>query len=355
MLWLAQCADGGGTHGFELVMRHGDDDGVIRAGLGLLHGGDAIFVLGLGGVGPGVEHVGIHVVLGQFFDDVDHAGVAQVGAVFFEGQAHDEDACALHGQAALGHGFDELGDHVGAHAVIQAAARQYDLRVVANGFGLVRKVIRVYANAMAAHQAGPEGQKVPLAASGLQHGFGVDVHLVEDEGQLVDEGNVDVALGVFDHFGGFGHFDAAGFVGAGHDDLVVQGVYQVGNCWRGARGYFLDGGNAVLFVARVDALGAVATEKVFVEGEARELFEHGHAVFFGAARVYGGLINDDVTRFEHLAHRFAGFDEGGKVGLLVLVNGGGHGDDVAVAGAQVVKLGAEAQMGGRCEFFGLGL
>ena len=355
MVWLAKRPNGLCAHGFELVVGDGDDDGVVGPSGRLLHRGDAVFMLGGSSIGPGVEHVGLHMVVGQFFDDVHHAGVAQVGAVFFEGKAQHQHAGALHMDAALGHGFDELGDHVGAHAVIQAATGQDDLGVVAHGLGLVGEVIRVHANAVAADQTGTKGQEVPLAAGGLQHGFGVNVHLVEDERQLVDEGDVEVALGVLYDFGGFGYFDTRGLVGAGGDDLLVERVHQVGNLGRGAGGDFFDGGDPVFFVAGVDAFGAVAAKEVLVVLEARELLQHGHAVFFGTAGVHGGFVNNDVAWLEHFAHGFTGLDEWREVGALMAVNGRGHGDDEAVAGAQVVQLGAEAQVLGGLQFFGLGL
>ena len=169
------------------------------------------------------------------------------------------------------HGLDELRDHVGAHAVVQAAPGQDDLGVVADGLGLVRQVIGVDADAVAAHQAGAKRQEVPLGAGGLEHGLGVDAHAVEDDGQLVDERDVEVALGVLDHLGGLGHPDAGRLVGAGGDDLAVERVDDVGHFGRGAGGDLLDGGDAVLLVAGVDALGAVAGEEVDVELEARDI------------------------------------------------------------------------------------
>ena len=241
--------------------------------------------------------------------------------------------------------------HIGAHAVVKAAAGQDDLGVVADRLRLVGEVVRVHADAVAAHQAGAEGQKVPLAAGGLQHGFGVDAHLVEDDGQLVDEGDVDVALGVLDHLGGFGHADAFGLVRAGGDDLQVKGIDQVGHCWRGAGGDFLDGGDAMFFVARVDALGAVAGKKVEVELEAGEFFQHGHAVFFGGAGVDGGFVDDDVAFLEHLADGLRGLDQRRQVGLFVVVDGRGHGDDEDVAGGQIGGIGAVLHAGGFKHFF----
>jgi hypothetical protein len=63
---------------------------------------------------------------------------------------------------------------MGAHAVVDAAAGQDDLGVVADFLRLVGEVVRVDADAVAADQAGAEGQEVPLGAGGLQHLQGVD-------------------------------------------------------------------------------------------------------------------------------------------------------------------------------------
>ncbi len=103
-LGLAQGAQGGGAHFAELAVGDGEDEGVVGAGrcpplpqpLPRQEGGvirprqrhqtvEPIFVLGLGAVNPGVIDVDGDVVFAQGGDDVDDAGVAQVGAVFLEG------------------------------------------------------------------------------------------------------------------------------------------------------------------------------------------------------------------------------------------------------------------------------
>ena len=66
-----------------------------------------------------------------------------------------------------------LGDEL-AHAVVDAAAGEDHLRVVAEHVGLVREVVRIDADAVAADQAGAERQEVPLGAGGLQHFQRVD-------------------------------------------------------------------------------------------------------------------------------------------------------------------------------------
>ena len=146
---------------------------------------------------------------------------------------------------------------------------------------------------MPADQAGAKGQEVPFAAGGLQDFKGVDAKPLEDEGEFVHERDVEVALGVLDHLGGLGDLDGTGFVGAGGDDAAVEGIDEVGDFRGGAGGDLFDGGQAVLLVAGVDALGAVAGVEVAVEPEAGVLLKQGNADFFGGAGVDGGFVNDD--------------------------------------------------------------
>ena len=49
MAGLAQGADGRLDHGLELLVRHGNDDGVINTNSGLLYGSDTVFMPGLTG------------------------------------------------------------------------------------------------------------------------------------------------------------------------------------------------------------------------------------------------------------------------------------------------------------------
>ena len=46
-----------------------------------------VFVHHLLGVGPGVVDVDLGAILLKLVDDIDHSGVADVGAVLFEGEA----------------------------------------------------------------------------------------------------------------------------------------------------------------------------------------------------------------------------------------------------------------------------
>ena len=240
-------------------MGDGEDDGVIGPGVRQFRQAvEPVFVLGLRPVDPRVINIHPDAVLPQGVDDVHHPGVAQVGAVLLEGQAQDQDPAVTDADAALEHELDHRLRDMGAHAVVDAPAGEDHLGVMADGDGLVGEVIGVDADAVPADQPGAEGQEVPFAAGGLQHLQGVDAELAKDQRQFVHQGDVEVALGVLDDLGRLGDADAAGHMGAGGDDLAVEGVDNGGDFRAGAAGDLFDGGQAVVGVAGVDALGAVA-------------------------------------------------------------------------------------------------
>ena len=195
--------------------------------------------------------------------------------------------------------------------------------MVADLLGLVGQVVGVDADAVPTDEAGAEGQEVPFGAGGFQDLAGVDVELVEEDGEFVDEGDVDVALGVLDDLGGFGDADAGGAVGSRGDDAGVEVVDEFCGFGGGAAGDLLDVGQAVGVVAGVDAFGGVADGEVGIEGQAGSGFEDGDADFFGAARVDGGFVDDGVAGFEGLADDGRGCFERGEVGLFGVIDGVG--------------------------------
>lgn len=249
------------------------------------------------------------------------------------------------------HALDRVTRHIAGHVVVNTATGQNDLRVVAHLLGFMREVIRVHANAVAADHAGAKRQKVPFAACGFEHVERVNAQALENHREFVHQRNVQVALGVFNHLGGFGHFEAGRLVRAGGDDAEVKRIHGVGHLGRAAAGDFLDFGEGVDLVAGVDALGAVAAEEPLVERQAAELFQHRHADFFGGAGVDGGFINHHRALRNGLAHGFAGLDQGREVGPVGLVHGRGHGDDEDLAVFEIFGVAAEVEAVGRLHVF----
>ena len=100
----------------------------------------------------------------------------------------------------------------------------------------------------------------------------------------------------------------------------------------------------MFLVAGVNPFRAVAGEKIFIKREAGNGFEHRNTVFFSGARVDGGFIDDDVALFQGFADGFRGLDQGSEIRAFVLIDGGGHGDDIHVAGFQSFRIGTEGKL-----------
>lgn len=173
--------EGGQGEGGVFAVGHGEDHGVVAVGVGggcgeVVDDVDAVFTGGDGCGGPGVVDVDGEVVFFEGFHDVDHFGVAHVGAVFLEGEAEDKDTAAKHLDAFAEHVFDYLVGYVGAHGVVHAAAGEDYLGVVAVALGALGEVEGVDADAVSADESRTEGQEVPFRGCRLEHGLGVDAH-----------------------------------------------------------------------------------------------------------------------------------------------------------------------------------
>ena len=129
--------------------------------------------------------------------------------------------------------------------------------MVTQHLGLVGEIVGIDADAMPADQAGAEGEKIPLGAGGLQDFQGIDADLVEDQGQLIHQGDVEIALGVLDHLGRFGDLDAGRTVHTRGDDGIIQFCHLLQRICVIARNDFHDLGDRVFFVAGIDPFGRI--------------------------------------------------------------------------------------------------
>ena len=246
-------------------------------------------------------------------------------------------------EAGAHHFLDGFFGHEFGHAIVDAAPGQYHMGVVAQHFRLVRQVIRIDADAVATDQARPEWQKVPFGAGRLQHFQGIDADPVEDDGQLVHQRDVQIALGVFDYLGGLGHANAGGPVHAGLDYAFIQARHLVQGGRVVAGHHLADTGQGVRLVARIDALGRKTDMEIFFPAQARMLFQQGNADFFGGARVDGRLENDDGAALHVAPCRGAGAGQGGKIGIVGAVDGRRYGNDDEVGQLQFGRVAAHAE------------
>jgi len=198
---------------------------------------------------------------------------------------------------------------------------------------------------VAADEAGTEVQEVPLRAGSLEDLERVDAHAVEDDGELVHERDVEVALRVLDDLGRFGHLDGARAVDARLHDGAVNFGQQVGRGLVGAGNDLRDGFELVHLVAGVDALRRVAHGEVRAVFEAAVLLHDRHADFFGQPRVDRGLVADDNALGHVGAHGVARAHDGSEIRRVVAVDGRGNGHDDDGAVFQDCRIRGKADFG----------
>ena len=202
----------------------------------------------------------------EFAHDIDHLRIADVGDVFLEGHAENghRRICAAALQQAL-HAFAR---HALAHAVVDAASGENDFGMIAGLFGAKRQVIRIDADAVPADQPRLEIQEIPFGRRCREHVAGIDAELMKDGGQFVHEGDIEIALRVFDDLGGFGDLDRRRAVDAGLDHRTIDVGDDIERPRVLRRNHFDDGFEAVLLVARIDPLRRIADGEIASRREA---------------------------------------------------------------------------------------
>ena len=120
------------------------------------------------------------------------------------------------------------------------------------------QVVGIDADAVPPDQPRREVQKVPLGAGGVEHVVRGEPQRAEYLRDLVDEGDVDVALGVLDHLGGLGRADVAGDEHLAAVEPGVEGGEPGGDLGRLAGDHLGDAVEAVFRIAGVHALRRVA-------------------------------------------------------------------------------------------------
>src|SRR5690606_22881403 len=235
------------------------------------------------------------------------------------------------------------GDHVGGHPLVDLLSQLDEPERVAELAHRVGQVRGIDGYAVPADTgAGQEPVEPERLGRGRLDGFPqVDAQLVTEDRHLVDEGDVDVPVGVLQQLG---HLGLAG--AADGDDLLDEAPVEGGRPVAAGGGVAADhlGGvaQAVLGVARVDALGREGQVEPLAGGQPGR-FEQGTDQLVRGPRPGGGFEHDERAFAQVACHGLAGALHGRQVGPVVLVQGGGDADDdrAALGQDRLVEGGAE--------------
>jgi len=188
-------------------MRNGKDDCLVMISIEFGQAFEAIFVHHLLRISPWIIYIYIHAILLQFIDDIKYTSVANVRTVFFEGNAKNERHCTLDFVTFGYHKFNHFRGDIFTHIVVESSACENDFRVIAVLLCFLGKVIGIDTDAVPTNKTWPEVQKIPFGGCCRKHFLGINTHTVEDHGELIDEGDVDISLRIFNDFSCFSHSD----------------------------------------------------------------------------------------------------------------------------------------------------
>ena len=86
---------------------------------------------------------------------------------------------------------------------------------------LTDQIVRINPYAMPSDQTGLERQEVPFRPGCRQYFVRIDTDQMENLLQFVHKSDVDITLGIFDHFGSLRHFDTGYRKGSSLDNRSV--------------------------------------------------------------------------------------------------------------------------------------
>ncbi len=95
-----------------------------------------------------------------------------------------------------------------------------------------------------------------------------------------------------------------------------------------------DGLEAMLLVARIDALRRIADGEIGAAVQPRRAFQARHAILFDRAGIDGRFVNDDIAALEEAADRIGGRKHRAQIRTARGIDGRRHGDDIEVGRGQ---------------------
>src|SRR5690554_1031173 len=103
----------------------------------------------------------------KFVYHIYHLAISDVWTIFLKGNSQNQNSAVLHLAVILNHQLHHLLGYIIAHAVVHTSSCEDNLRIIAFFNRFLRQVIRIYANAVPADQAGGELYKIPFGSSSL--------------------------------------------------------------------------------------------------------------------------------------------------------------------------------------------
>ena len=166
---------------------------------------------------PAIRHDRIDIKFFQMVYDVNYLAVPRIRAILLKGDTQNHHSCFFRG-----HLLDSGIRHKSSHTVVNFASIENDLAVIPQFLCCIGQIIGIHANAVAAHKARTESQRIPLRIHTCQDLICIDLHLIADHGNLIHKCDIDIPLPVLNHLYCLSGFNGRYREGTGFNDDIVH-------------------------------------------------------------------------------------------------------------------------------------
>src|SRR4051812_10710029 len=94
--------------------------------------------------------------------------------------------------------------------------------MVACSFGAMSEIVRIDADTVTTDQPRREPQEIPFGSGSVDHVHLIDAQLLANRRELVHQRNVEVALGILEHFSGLRRPDVRSPMNTSRYDRAIQ-------------------------------------------------------------------------------------------------------------------------------------
>ena len=213
-------------------MSHSGDNGIVCSRIQIFKVPDSFKTVAVSDfvrIGPGIVNIHFASEILQSPDDTGDLRIAYIRTIFFESHPQYQNPCIADPLAFFYHQFHHSCGDIFVHTVVDASAGKDHFRQIAQSLSLMCQIVGVDTDTVTAHQSRFERQKVPFCSGGSKNIAGIDPHQMKDLGKFIDKGDIEIPLGILDHFGGFSHLDGTCLIGTGRQNRIVKSLHLSGS------------------------------------------------------------------------------------------------------------------------------
>ena len=143
----------------------------------------------------------------KFFNNINNLSISCIRAILLKCKSKYRNLCILNWLISCNKILTQFSaTYFPISSFIRLPERMI-LTVISKLLCLICKIIRIYTYAMTSYKSRDEIKEIPLCSCCFKNSFGINSHLVENDGKLIHKGNIDISLAVLYNLCCFSNLD----------------------------------------------------------------------------------------------------------------------------------------------------